>query len=70
MTDKQNVERLMQKVKEVRKCQIEYFKSRNPHNLTKSKIKESELDTLIKNLEKLGYQPSDHDTKPSQSNLF
>lgn len=78
MTDRQQVERLMAIVKQVRDAQHTYFQNRKTVSaehakklLNDARMKENSLDVLVGQLEKQGYQPNKHEgVKAQQGEMF
>lgn len=70
MNEKTIIQTLMLKVEEVRNAQNAYFNSRNDTNMGISKGKEKELDEYLKQLRRMGYQPSSQNNTSAQKPLF
>jgi len=78
MTDRQQVERLMAIIKQMRDAQHAYFRNRKTaapshanNLLNDAKMKENSLDVLVAQLEKQGYRPNKHEgVKAEQGNMF
>jgi hypothetical protein len=78
MTDRQQVERLMAIVKQMRDAQHTYFRNRKNASaehvktlLNDARMKENSLDNLVAQLEKQGYQPNKHEgVKAQQGEMF
>jgi hypothetical protein len=78
MTDRQQVERLMAIIKQMREAQRTFYKNRKsaaPSHvetlLKDAKFKENSLDVLVNQLERQGYQANKHESvKPEQGNMF
>jgi hypothetical protein len=78
MTDRQQVERLMAIIKQMREAQRTFYKNRKsaaPSHvetlLKDAKFKENSLDVLVSQLEKQGYRPDKHEgVKAEQGNMF
>lgn len=76
MTDRQQLERLMAIVLQMREAQAAYFKSRKSASveqikalLTDTRMKADSLDNLIKLLLKQGYAPTKHE-EAEQPKMF
>lgn len=77
MTDRQQVERLMAIIKQMRDAQRTFYKNRKsaaPSHvetlLKDAKFKENSLDVLIVQLEKQGYRPNKHEGVIEQTKMF
>lgn len=78
MTDRQELERLLAIIKQMRDAQHAYFRNRKTaapshakNLLDDARMKENSLDVLVAQLEKKGYRPDKHEgVQAEQGNMF
>lgn len=70
MSERDDIELLMQRIQEVREAQRQYFNNRNDTNLRHCKALEQALDDLLKQLRRKGYDPDRFKTKTKQGGMF
>ncbi len=65
-----DIQNLMAKAELVRECQIKYFRTRTDYDLRASKAAEKQLDELLIQLRKKGYNSAPFKLKTENTKLF